>query len=120
MEHYICTGSCRGSSDEEGVCTADNCDKQYELLEACTCEDGKHGDGEKQKEGTPTKDANGTTLENGDDVHLIKDLPLKGSSQVYKRGTLVKNIRLTDDPNLVEWGSGKKAIFLKTEFLKKA
>ena len=33
------------------------------------------------------KDANGTRLETGDSVTLIKDLKVKGSSQVLKIGT---------------------------------
>ena len=49
-----------------------------------------------------TKDSNGTTLADGDSVTLIKDLKVKGTSETIKRGTLVKNIRLTDDPGLIE------------------
>jgi len=113
MEHYICTGSCQGISDEEGICTADGCDKQYELLETCNCEDGKHG------QGVVTKDSNGTVLQTGNDVHLIKDLPLKGTNQVYKRGTVAKGIRLTDSPEEVECRFGKTTIVLRTEYLKK-
>ncbi len=113
MTHYICTGSCHGVSDEEGVCTADDCDKQYELLEDCDCKDEKHGRGE------VTKDSNGTILNTGDNVFLIKDLPLRGTSQVYKQGTVAKNIRLTDNPAEVECRFGKTTIVLKTEYLKK-
>ena len=113
MTHYICTGSCHQNHDEEGICMSDNCDKQYELLTKCDCTDGKHG------QGVITKDSNGTILENGDDVHLIKDLPLRGSSQVYKQGTVAKNIRLTDNPDEVECKFGKTTIVLRTEFLKK-
>lgn len=36
-----------------------------------------------------------------------------------KRGTLVKGIRLTDDPEHVEGRVNKVAIVLKTRFLKK-
>jgi protein PhnA len=119
MEHYICKGTCHGVSTEEGICTGEGCDQQYELLESCSCEDGKHGASEKAETEVITRDSNGTVLKDGDDVHLIKDLPIKGSSQVYKRGTLAKNIRLTQNPHQVEWGSGKSTIVLKTEFLKK-
>ena len=113
MTHYICTGSCQGVSEEEGICLAEGCDKQYEMLEECDCTDGKHG------RGIITKDSNGTVLQNGDDVLLIKDLPLKGTSKVYKQGTVAKNIRLTDDPALIECKLDGTAIMLKTEFLKK-
>mgnify|MGYP000914914360 CR=1 FL=1 len=43
------------------------------------------------------KDANGTELNAGDNVTLIKDLKVKGSSIVLKKGTKAKNIRLVDD-----------------------
>jgi protein PhnA len=64
-------------------------------------------------------DANGAPLADGDSVTLIKDLDVKGTSFVAKRGTLVKGIRLTDDPGLVEGQVNRTAIYLKTEFLKR-
>lgn len=66
------------------------------------------------------KDSNGAILEGGDSVTLIKDLDVKGAGFTAKRGTLVKSIRLTDDPGLVEARVNGIAIVLKTEFLKKA
>ena len=67
------------------------------------------------------RDSNGTTLNNGDSVTLIKDLKVKGTSVTLKRGTLVKNIRLTDDAEEIECNSDKvKGLVLKTCFLKKA
>lgn len=67
------------------------------------------------------KDSNGTALSNGDAVTLIKDLKVKGTSVTLKRGTLVKNIRLTDDEELIECNVDKvKGLVLRTEFLKKA
>lgn len=67
------------------------------------------------------KDSNGTILADGDSVTLIKDLKVKGSSITLKRGTLVKNIRLTNDPGEIECRVEKvKGLVLKTEFLKKA
>ena len=65
------------------------------------------------------KDSNGSILNDGDSVTLIKDLKLKGSSQVLKRGTVVKKIRLTDDSAEVDCKIGGSAIVLRTEFLKK-
>ncbi len=66
------------------------------------------------------KDSNGTILVEGDGVTLIKDLKLKGSSTMLKRGTMVKSIHLTDDPEEIECKiSGMKGIILKTCFLKK-
>lgn len=65
------------------------------------------------------KDTNGVILNDGDSVQLTKDLKVKGSSLNLKRGTVIKNIRLTDDPEEVECRQGKSQIVLKTCFLKK-
>jgi protein PhnA len=52
---------------------------------------------------------------------VIKDLKVKGTSVTLKRGTVVKNIRLTDDDDLIECNAEKvKGLVLRTEFLKKA
>ncbi|MEU4269378.1 alkylphosphonate utilization protein [Streptomyces sp. NPDC026092] len=67
------------------------------------------------------KDSNGAVLQDGDSVTLIKDLKVKGTSETLKRGTLLKNIRLTSRPGEVECNTKKvKGLVLKTEFLKKA
>ena len=67
------------------------------------------------------KDSNGNLLADGDSVSLIKDLKVKGTSVTLKRGTIAKNIRLTDDPEEVECNVDKvKGLVLKTCFLKKA
>lgn len=62
------------------------------------------------------KDSNGNLLADGDDVLLTKDLKLKGSSEVLKKGTKFKNIRLVNGDHNVDCGK----IMLKSEFLKKA
>jgi len=68
-----------------------------------------------------TRDSNGTLLADGDSVTLIKDLKVKGTSVTLKRGTLVKGIRLTGDPDEIECRVEKvKGLVLRTEFLKKA
>lgn len=67
------------------------------------------------------KDSNGATLADGDSVTLIKDLKVKGTSETLKRGTLVKNIRLTGKAGEVEANTKQvKGLVLKTEFVKKA
>lgn len=51
---------------------------------------------------------------------FIKDLKVKGTSVTLKRGTLIKNIRLTLDEEEIECNSDKvKGLVLKTCFLKK-
>ncbi|CAN5668161.1 MAG: alkylphosphonate utilization protein [Phenylobacterium sp.] len=67
------------------------------------------------------RDANGALLVEGDSVTLIKDLKVKGTTVTLKRGTLIKNIRLTDDETQIECRAEKvKDLVLKTEFVKKA
>jgi alkylphosphonate utilization operon protein PhnA len=67
------------------------------------------------------RDSNGATLSEGDSVTLIKDLKVKGTSVTLKRGTMIKGIHLTDDPDLIECRVEKvKGLVLRTEFLKKA
>jgi len=67
------------------------------------------------------KDSNGTILNAGDSVTVIKDLKVKGTSDTIKRGTMYKSIRLIeDDEENVECGSGRNTVVLKTCFLKKA
>jgi len=66
------------------------------------------------------KDSNGTLLNEGDSVSIIKDLKVKGSSSVIKRGTIVKNIRLTESEDEIEGKVEKSMMVLKAEFVKKA
>ncbi len=66
------------------------------------------------------KDSNGNALAEGDSVQVIKDLKVKGSSETLKRGTVFRNIRLTDDEEAIECGQGRNTVVLKTCFLKKA
>ncbi len=66
------------------------------------------------------KDSNGNELTDGDSVLLIKDLKVKGSSLVIKRGTMVKKIRLSDNEEEIDCKVGGQSIVLRTEFLKKA
>lgn len=66
-------------------------------------------------------DANGNPLQNGDDVVVVKDLPVKGAPKPVKAGTKVKNIRLVDgDHNIACKIDGFGAIGLKSEFVRKA
>lgn len=66
------------------------------------------------------KDANGNILVDGDSVTVIKDLKVKGSSSVVKKGTKVKDIRLVDGDHDIDCKiDGIGAMQLKTEFVKK-
>lgn len=67
------------------------------------------------------KDCNGARLVDGDSVTVIKDLKVKGTSATLKRGTTIRNIRLTGDEDAIECNADKiKGLVLKTCFLKKA
>ena len=67
-----------------------------------------------------TRDANGTELNDGDTITVIKDLKVKGSSSVVKVGTKVKNIRLVDGDHDIDCKiPGIGAMGLKSEFVKK-
>jgi protein PhnA len=66
------------------------------------------------------KDANGNILIDGDSVTVIKDLKVKGSSAVVKKGTKVKDIQLVDEDHDINCRiDGIGAMQLKTEFVKK-
>jgi protein PhnA len=66
------------------------------------------------------KDSNGTRLHDGDTVHVIKDLKVKGTSSVIKQGTKIKGIRLTDVEDEIECRvDTMKGLVLKTQFLKR-
>ncbi len=65
------------------------------------------------------RDSNGAALDDGDTVMVIKDLKVKGMSKTLKRGSHIKGIRLTGNPEQIECRIGKSTIVLKTEFMKK-
>lgn len=68
----------------------------------------------------PTLDSNGTELKDGDTVTIIKDLEVKGAGFTAKRGTAVRNISLTSNPEHIEGRVNGVRIVLLTCFLKKA
>jgi protein PhnA len=66
------------------------------------------------------RDAVGNMLADGDQVTLIKDLTVKGAGQTLKRGTLIKSIRLTGDPQEIDCRyEGIKGLDLRAEFVRK-
>jgi protein PhnA len=66
------------------------------------------------------RDAVGNLLADGDQVTLIKDLDVKGAGQTLKRGTLIKSIRLTGDPQEIDCKyEGIKGLVLRAEFVRK-
>ena len=66
------------------------------------------------------RDAVGNLLADGDQVTLVKDLEVKGAGQTLKRGTLIKSIRLTGDPQEIDCRyEGIKGLVLRAEFVRK-
>ena len=65
-------------------------------------------------------DAAGNVLADGDSVVLIKDLKVKGAGQTLKQGTVIKTIRLTDNPEEIDCRHDAiKGLVLRTEFVRK-
>lgn len=112
-------------SDEMKECPQCKCPYGYFLREdqfACPeCGHEWNPDETVKEDNLIIKDANGNLLQDGDSVVVIKDLPVKGSSNPIKAGTKVKNIRLVDgDHNIDCKITGFGAMALKSEFVKKA
>lgn len=64
-------------------------------------------------------DVNGTELKKGDDVTIIKDLPVKGSSMVIKQGTMVRGINITDDPTHIQGKVNGQTMFIIAEYCRR-
>lgn len=101
------------------VCTADSVYTDGSILICPVCGHEWDSGGESHVQDATPHDSNGAELQEGDAVTVIKDLKVKGSSMVIKRGTRVKSIRLTDDPEEVDCKIDGSNIVLKTCFLKK-
>ena len=101
------------------------CGSEYTYFDGSlfVCPDCAHEFHEAEQEGgeevSVPRDSNGAELFDGDAVTVIKDLKVKGSSMVIKRGTKVKSIRLTENPEEVDCKIDGSGIVLKTCFLKK-
>ena len=71
-------------------------------------------------DGVVVRDSVGNVLADGDQVTLVKDLTVKGAGQTLKRGTLIKSIRLTGDPQEIDCKyEGIKGLVLRAEFVRK-
>jgi protein PhnA len=67
------------------------------------------------------KDSNGTSLQAGDNVVLIKDLDVKGGGFTAKRGTSVRGIMLVEDnAEHIEGKVNGQLIVILTKYVKKA
>ncbi|MBA4056425.1 MAG: PhnA protein [Marivirga sp.] len=67
------------------------------------------------------KDSNGTVLQSGDSVVLIKDLDVKGGGFTAKRGTAVRGISLVENnPGQIEGRVSGQVIVILTQFVRKS
>lgn len=101
------------------ICGIDNCYFDGSLNVCPDCGHEWSADEINEETVAVAKDSNGAILADGDAVTVIKDLKVKGSSMVIKRGTKVKSIKLTDNPEEVDCRIDGSGIVLKTCFLKK-
>jgi protein PhnA len=73
----------------------------YELGELFACPECAHEWSQSESDSEEVRvirDASGNVLADGDDVTIVKDMKVKGSSNTLKVGTKVRNIRLVDGP----------------------
>lgn len=92
-----------------------DCAFEWPMQAAAAPADGAEAD-------SAVRDAHGNPLADGDAVILVKDLKVKGSSTVLKKGSKIKGIRLVDGANghNVDCKTELGSMLLKSEFLKKA
>ncbi|MFB9846203.1 PhnA domain-containing protein [Oceanisphaera arctica] len=89
-------------------------------LEPKTQQWAEMGQVNEEDDSAPTFDSNGARLQAGDSVTLIKDLDVKGAGFTAKRGTMVRGINLTSNPEHIEGKVNGVQIVLVAKFLKKA
>lgn len=95
-------------------------DGEMYICPECAHEWSQSDAAEGEGDGLVVKDSNGNLLQDGDTVSVIKDLKVKGSSDVVKVGTKVKNIRLVEGDHDIDCKiPGIGAMKLKSEFVKK-
>jgi protein PhnA len=106
------------------ACPECKSDFTYELGDLLACPECGHewsAVEESTETGLVVKDSNGTVLQTGDAVIIIKNLPVKGAPKPIKAGTKVKNIRLVaGDHNIDCKIDGFGSMALKSEFVRKA
>lgn len=100
---------------DRSLYTCPECGHEWSAADAATAAEAP-ADGPKV-----WKDANGTILQDGDNVTVIKDLKLRGGGGTVKVGTKVRNIRLVDGDHDIDCKiDGFGAMGLKSEFVRKS
>lgn len=72
------------------------------------------------QQGEACVDELGVKLSAGDNVYIIKDLDVKGSSITAKRGTTVRSISLTNNPEHIEGRVNGQRIVILSKYVRKA
>lgn len=112
-----------------GLPNCPSCDSEYtyqdrDLIVCSICAHEWSLETEETSVDKEIHDSNGNILSDGDDVIVIKDLKVKGSSSSVKKGTKVKNIKLIhtakDGHDIDCKVDGFGSMKLKSEFIKKA
>ena len=92
----------------------------YEEIEYDMYGDPIYPDENSSLESEKVVDAFGNELASGGTVQLTRELPVKGTKVTLKKGTKVKNIRLTDNIEEISANIPEvKGLVLRTEFVKK-
>lgn len=102
---------CAYTYEDRGLCVCPECGHEWNPSDASAAD---------ENDVKVWRDANGTELKDGDTVTVIKDLKVKGSSDVVKVGTKVKGIRLVHGDHDIDCKiPGIGPMGLKSEFVKK-
>jgi protein PhnA len=113
-------------SDQLPPCPECKSEYSYEMGELLVCPECAHEWNPNDVEvetARVIKDASGNVLADGDDVTIIKDMKVKGSSNTLKVGTKVRGIRLIDGPgdhDIEAKVDGFGPMNLKSSIVKKA
>ena len=121
---YLCTAKQLNENKMTDIPKCPKCGSEFTYFDGFiyVCPDCTHEfhlNDEQEEAADVARDSNGAELFDGDAVTVIKDLKVKGSSMVIKRGTKVRSIRLTENPEEVDCKIDGSSIVLKTCFLKK-
>lgn len=96
-------------------------DRELYVCPECAHEWSTNAEDDTTSDSTEFIDSNGKQLQEGDDVVVIKDLKVKGTSSVVKVGTKVKNIRMNNNDLHIDCKiNGIGAIKLLPKMVKKA
>ncbi len=104
-------------------CPKCECEYTYEINNIWICPECNHEWNAEDIQDDKVLDSNGNELHTGDNVIVIKDLKIKGSTSGLKKGAKIKNIRLidaVDGHDIACKVDGIGSINIKSIYVKKA